>query len=410
MFQIRNTRFEHGEVLPVLCRAPQSTPVVLPLIYTVLRRRHRAVNTIRHDTLVLKWLYEWGWDTFDRDVDDLISKGHISQVIDRLEQFAFWLRTGRITNKIAGRIGRSSKADDWLHPKTFNGYLHSIQLFLTWAAERYFNTSSVKELSQNISELKARIKANFDALYLGGATATDAKGLETNEVHIVLLMLHPSSHGNPFRQNAQIRNWIIFRLFWEAGPRRGELLKVKTTDIYEEGDKYYVAFRRLPDDPSEIRAIPPAQKTLPRIVSISRDLFLDMEKYIQTDRRPTRNGKRCAVGHQYLFTSERGAPLSLSALNYAFGVMQKVAFKNTTISLHPHLLRNTFCNNYLNWRIDQSQVELERALDELRHLCGWKLGSSMPQRYASKWMSAQANEHNQKRVTDAWNYIRKKVD
>ncbi len=388
--------------MPVLCRMPQLTPVVLPLTYIVLRRRHRAVNTLKHDVLVFKWLYTWAWAAFGKDLDELLTTEQFSEVIDRLEQLAFWLRTGRVTEKVIARIGRAEGIRDWLHPKTFNGYLQTIELFLIWAAERYSKNAVPKEFRQSILEIKTRIKSNFEALYLGGASVSDPKGLEPDEINTVVLMLHPSSNDNPFRKNARVRNWLIFRLFWESGPRRGELLKLKTTDLYEDGDKHYVVFRRLPDDPSESRANPPAQKTLPRTVSISKALFLDLEKYIQGDRRPIRNGKRSVLGHQYLFTSERGLPLSISALNYGFAVMRKVAFKNKDTRFHPHLLRNTFCNNYLDWRVERTQVELERALDELRQLCGWRLGSDMPLRYGSKWISFQANEQNQKRVAEVW--------
>jgi hypothetical protein len=48
MFEVHNCRFGHGEVLPLLCRIPHQTPATLPLIYTVLRRRHRAVCLINN--------------------------------------------------------------------------------------------------------------------------------------------------------------------------------------------------------------------------------------------------------------------------------------------------------------------------------------------------------------------------
>lgn len=404
MFEVRNCRFGHGEVLPLLCRLPHHTPAALPLIYTVLRRRHRAVSTLRRDAQIFRWFYEWGHSQFGRDLEDLIVEGGIQLVIDKLEQFAFWLRTGRVSAKVVGRIGHSkgNGSVDWLHPTSFNGYLQSVQLFLTWAADRYPSASTKKPLEQRILALKDRIRSNFDALYLGGTSVAEVKGLDEQDLHKVLLMLHPNAKQNPFRRNSRIRNWLIFRLFSEAGPRRGELLKLKTTDICERNDKFYITLRRVPDDPSETRAIPPAQKTLPRTIGISEGLFLDIEQYIQGERRPVRSGKRSRLAHQFLFTSERGSPLSLSALNNMFSVMRAAAFEHTGTSLHPHLLRNTFCNNYLDWRVDRTNVELERAIEELRHLCGWQPNSKMPQRYAAKWIASQANVQNQARVQAAW--------
>lgn len=404
MFEVRNCRFSHGEVLPLLCRNPHHTPVTLPLIFTVLRRRHRAVSTLRRDAQIFRWLYEWGHFELGRDLDELIVAGDMPLVIDKLEQFAYWLRTKRISAKIAGRIGnyKVHESADWLHPTSFNGYLQTVQLFLTWTADRYSSATAMEPLDQRILVLKDRIRSSFDALYLGGTSVVKVKGLDEHDLHKLLLLLHPSAAANPFRKNSRFRNWLIFRLFAEAGPRRGELLKLKTTDICERDEKFYITLRRVPDDPSETRAIPPAQKTLPRTIAISKGLFLDIEQYIQAERRPVRSGKRVRLTHQFLFTSERGYPLSLSALNNLFSVMRSAAFEQSGTALHPHLLRNTFCNNYLDWRVERTNVELERALEELRHLCGWQPNSEMPQRYAAKWIASQANEQNQARVQAAW--------
>lgn len=405
MFEVHNCRLGHGEILPLLCRTPHQTPVMLPLIYTVLRRRHRAVSTLRRDAQIFKWLYQWAFCELGRDFDELALAGQVHLVIDRIEHFGFWLRTGRVTTKIIGRIGKaqSNDCDDWLHPTSFNGYLHTVRMFLTWAAERYLTNVTATPIGERILALQDRIRSNFEALYLGGASVAKMKGLDNQDLHIVLLMLHPSATNNPFRRNAQVRNWLIFRLFVETGSRRGELLKLKTTDVVEKDEKFYVILRRMPDDPSETRAIPPAQKTLPRTIGISEALFLDIERYIQLERRPIREGKRSRLKHQFLFTSERGSPLSISALNSIFSVMRKAVFKCTKIALHPHLLRNTFCNSYLDWRVEKTKVELERATDELRYLCGWQPNSKMPQRYAAKWIASQANQENQARVKAAWN-------
>jgi len=404
MFEVHNYRFGRGEILPLLCRTPHQTPTTLPLIYTVLRRRHRAVSTLRRDAQIFKWLYQWTYHELGRDFDELVLDGQLNVVINHLENFAFWLRTGRVTTKVAGRIGsaQSDQEVDWLHPTSFNGYLQTVQLFLIWTAERYLPDATTVALDDRILKLKDRIRSNFEALYIGGTSVAEERGLNEQDLHALLLMLHPSSSDNPFRKNARVRNWLIVRLFSEAGPRRGELLKLKTTDLVEEAEKFYITLRRTPDDPTESRAIPPAQKTLPRTIGISEALFLDIEKYIQTGRRPIRNGKSMQLGHQFLFTSERGSALSLSALNSIFSVVRAAAFKQTGTALHPHLLRNTFCNRYLDWRVERTNGELERATDELCYLCGWQSNSKMPQRYAAKWIAGQANQQNQERVRNAW--------
>jgi hypothetical protein len=178
MFEVRNCRFSHGEVLPLLCRSPHHTPVAMPLIFTVLRRRHRAVSTLRRDAQIFRWLYEWGHFQFGRDLDELIVAGDMSIVIDKLEQFAYWLRTGRTSANVVGRIGRceGDGSVDWLRPTSFNGYLHTVQLFLTWAVAhswskrrriqiRYaVSAANFERQAERILDLESRISSLQAAL------------------------------------------------------------------------------------------------------------------------------------------------------------------------------------------------------------------------------------------------------
>jgi hypothetical protein len=134
MFEVHNCRFDHGEVLPLLVECPSKLQLHCLLIYTVLRRRHRAVSTLRRDAQILKWFYQWSYYELGWDFDELAISGQLHLAINKLEHFGFWLRTGRVTTKIAGRIGNAqlNNGADWLHPTSFNGYLQTVHLFLTW--------------------------------------------------------------------------------------------------------------------------------------------------------------------------------------------------------------------------------------------------------------------------------------
>lgn len=81
MFEVHNCRFSHGEVLPLLCRTPHQTPAALPLTYTVLRRRHRAVSTLRRDAQILKWFYQWAYHELGCDFDELAISGQLHLVL-----------------------------------------------------------------------------------------------------------------------------------------------------------------------------------------------------------------------------------------------------------------------------------------------------------------------------------------
>ena len=61
------------------------------------------------------------------------------------------------------------------------------------------------------------------------------------------------------------------------------------------------------------------------------------------------------------------------------------AFPDFDIELHPHILRNTFCNEYLEEAIDIRGEDVALAIDNLRRICGWSSKSEMPTLYAAKW-------------------------
>lgn len=401
MFIVRTIRFESGEQMPLLCRTQHNEPVLLPLIYVVLRRRHKSVSTIRGDAMVLKWLYEWFWMSQATDLDQILETGRFDEIFENLEQFAFWLRTARTAHNIVGRIGNTT-GKDWLHPQTYNGYLTIIQAFMLWAIERYsIEPTTSSTLRSQIIEIKDKIRYRFESLKLGGKTEVEVKGLELEQIDFLLKSICVGSKSNPFKKKFQLRNWIIVKIFLETGMRRGELLKLKTTDLHEISGKCYLVIKRRPDDPTDARAIQPAQKTLSRTISISEQLYTEIEDYITSERRPIINGKRSSLKHQFLITSERGTPLSQSVVNSMFDLIHTNFFERAGVNFHPHLLRNTFCNNYLEWCVEKMGMELDRSLDELRLICGWGVASKMPLRYAAKWVAQQANEHNQIRIQAA---------
>ena len=49
--------------------------------------------------------------------------------------------------------------------------------------------------------------------------------------------------------------------------------------------------------------------------------------------------------------------------------------------------------------------DLERATDELRRVCGCSDTSTMPRRYASRYLAESANLHNAQRASAAWSRL-----
>nr|WP_264080280.1 site-specific integrase [Pseudomonas chlororaphis] len=125
----------------------------------------------------------------------------------------------------------------------------------------------------------------------------------------------------------------MIELLLETGIRRGELLKLYTTDINQGSQHAYVSINDREHDVGDPRAEEPALKTHGRTVGISAQLYEVYERYIQGERRPLRNGKPMKLPYRYLFISDRGRPLSIRALS---NVLDRLFL---TIELaHPGLL------------------------------------------------------------------------
>jgi integrase len=111
--------------------------------------------------------------------------------------------------------------------------------------------------------------------------------------------------------------------------------------------------------------------------------------------------------HGFLFTSELGKPLSKTAISDIFGKINSALLaqnKRIFINLSPHVLRHTFADSFLQYLIEVRKMDMERAKDELRIVCGWSVSSVMPLHYASRYISKSANQHNLDRIATTFNF------
>jgi integrase len=216
-----------------------------------------------------------------------------------------------------------------------------------------------------------------------------------------LEIAQPSHRDNPFRDRLRQRNALIVEIFYQTGIRRGELLKLKIEDLMadEEGN-CFVRVHRRPDDPTDSRATEPGQKTDNRILAIHPSLYDALVRYVREERRPKRQGRPMKLTHTFLFVSERGAPLAESQVNYVLERLARQCFKER-VKVHPHLLRNTFCNEFIDYCTEVEKLDEEGAKDRLRVLCGWTAASAMPERYTRKRIQREANAFNIRRQKQA---------
>lgn len=91
-------------------------------------------------------------------------------------------------------------------------------------------------------------------------------------------------------------------------------------------------------------------------------------------------------------------PMSVSRLFLTI----ELAHPGLLPTLSAHDFRHTFADHFLAYLVETRGYDLERATDELRRVCGWSDTSTMPRRYASRYLAESANLHNAQRASAAW--------
>lgn len=208
------------------------------------------------------------------------------------------LRCGRQANNLVARIGTAATAPfPQIDPRTRDQYLRLLKLYLSWCVTRYIprarlTSSSRANIEVVFSDVADVVERRFESHILNvRPDRTHYRSLTDTQLEIIRTLIRPGTAENPIPERLQLRNWLMIELLLETGIRRGELLKLYTTDVNEGSQHAYVSINDREHDPSDPRAEEPALKAHGRTVGISAQLYEVYELYIQSERRPLRNGK-----------------------------------------------------------------------------------------------------------------------
>jgi integrase len=381
-------------------------------LYVLLKRQRKAFNTIRNDLVAIKAFYEFH-ELHHRNLDEMLIHSQFEPILGSVDQFLAWLASPARTRQVVGRIGCTSDASDTICGETRDLYLRSLKLFLRWCSQRYWDLANAQASPfQVFASRTDSVTARFDS-YLIGPTARVpiSRGLSDVEISALHSVCDPNSPTNPFREQNRVRNFLMLEVLIETGIRLGELMILTTIDVVRGSDRAYLTITRPKNAGDDPRAKQPSIKTAQseRTVAISDALYLSLQRYIRNHRKPTRSAKPMKLSHRYLWVSERGRPL---AINSAADIVNRLS--NTARSINPllamqvtpHSFRYTFTERFLAYLIEVKHLDMERAKDELRTICGWSESSDMPQYYARRYIHNEANRHNAARVEAAWNRSR----
>lgn len=406
-------RLSSGQRVPLLVQdgVAAPLPVLVPFLYVQLQLKHRAYNTAAAHLRAIQAFYAYA-ECRGLDVDEEILQCRFESLLTLLDGYSVWLMSGRRVDNVVGRIGA---ADPSLFPRvdlrTRDQYLGLLKRYLAWSATRYLsriphNAVTHQELNTAFVAVAEAIERRFES-HITRVRPQQVRYRSLTDAQLVIIraVIRPGAQQNPFPQRVQLRNWLMIELLLETGMRRGELLKLYTTDINQGSQRAYVSINDREHDPDDPRAEEPALKTHSRTVGISAQLYEVYENYIQRERRPIRNGKRIKLPFRYLFISDRGRPLSLRALANVLDrlfLTIELAHPKLLPTLSAHDFRHTFADRFLAYLVETRNYELERAMDELRRVCGWSDTSAMPRRYASRYLANSASLHNAQRTSAAW--------
>jgi len=399
--------------MPVLVQdgAAAPLPVLVPFLYVQLKLKYRAYNTAAAHLRAIQAFYTYA-ESRNLNVDEAILACRFESILALLDGYVVWLLSGRRADNISAQLGA---ADSSLFPKidlqTRDQYLRLLKRYLSWASTRYLprtaaSTEALHLINASFVDVSEAIERRFES-HIVQVCPQQARyrSLTDAQLEIIHVLIRPGGAENPFPERVQLRNWLMIELLLETGMRRGELLKLYTTDLNHGAQHAYVSINDREHDPKDPRAEEPALKTQCRTVGISSQLYEVYERYIQRGRRPIRNGKPMKLTSRYLFISDRGRPLSIRALASVLDrlfLTIELASPGLLPTLSAHDFRHTFADRFLAYLIEARGYDLERAMDELRRVCGWSEASVMPRRYASRYLAESASLHNAQRTSAAW--------
>ncbi|MEN5028956.1 site-specific integrase [Pseudomonas sp. Ps21-P2] len=410
------SRFSSGQRVPVLVQDGQAAPLpkLVPFIYVQLKLRHRAYNTASAHLRAIQAFYTYA-KSRELDIDEAILACHFEAILALLDGYAIWLQSGRQADNLIARIGIAKTASfPQIDPRIRDQYLRLLKHYLSWCVTRYIprarqSSTILANIEVIFADVADVIERRFESHIINvRPDHARYRSLTDMQLQIIRTLIRPGAAENPFPERLQLRNWLIIELLLETGIRRGELLKLYTTDINQGSQHAYVSINDREHDPGDPRAEEPALKTHGRTVGISTQLYEVYEHYIQGERRPLRDGKPMKLLYRYLFISDRGRPLSIRALSDVFDrlfLTIELVHPGLLPTLSAHDFRHTFADRFLAYLVETRGHDLARAMDELRRVCGWSDISTMPRRYASRYLAESANLHNAQRASAAWSRL-----
>ncbi|ELX9823729.1 TPA: site-specific integrase [Escherichia coli] len=414
-------------------------PALYPLRYVVDHLEYRSPSTQSASLQAIKFFYDF-WFIKHRTTFcySFYFSGHDPAIaIHEMTDFFQYLENGRLVS-FAPQALPFKHSSCMTNASRVRAVIRFIGYLIATYVSPYYRNETPKELSRYASRLNTRLlicKDEFKTLersnqrYYSRVTQ-GFQSMTGDMVENVYRIVVPSSKHknnflNPFPSGfIQFRNYLIMRLMLNYGLRVGELLLLECVSVKAsiKGDKFSLIIS-MPRNMTAPRIHAPSLKNeySHRVLELDKVDYEFLMIYMQKIRKKS-------TTHNFIFASSQNpeSPLSYNAVHLIFSEVDKVFSLNypecksaerfdALMKFTPHITRHTWA--YLtikklyhlkNKRFNGSGNNLaknslsmgwmDEAKEALRLLGGWSIKSQMPDLYAKRFLSEQANAANIQRL------------
>jgi len=283
--------------------------------------------------------------------------------------------------RIRDAIYATSQSQPEVSAHTFNQRLNRLKSYIEflYVYHHFDKAETEKQISidNRFNKFKLHLSAAISGSRKDNTITRDAfeSAIPSNKFFDLLGVIQESSHQNPFK-SSKLRNQIIAQLLIDTGVRVGAILKLKVSDLVDDWDNPRFLLTRTPNDPTDTRRLPAANKTKALSVPISRELMKLIKLYIETVRKNIPNTHE----HDFVFISEKGKKIGNPMSYNSIYKVIKIFGDFVGIALHPHLLRHKW-NEIFEDKAREKGFSADKIEDLRKYAMGWVEDSKMASVY-----------------------------
>ncbi len=371
LYKVRRLVMSSGERVALVVDAQSGLPIARPNQYLLVVRRDRCqASTLTKEGAILCLVHAWA-RVHNVNLLDLLDGGKgLGQ-----NELAGLIETLRSDFSALSGDGVARLQTRLVSPSTWAHRISVARNYFAWNLECVLRMIEPGTLRyQHVHGAMQTLKRRMTESLPRAREESNRTGLSPELRERLLNVVSPESLENPFHPALRPRNALIVDILIGLGLRRGELLKLRTSDVHAGVSPILIVERR-PDDPLDPRTNEPQVKTRSRRLPMEASLARQLTTYILEDRRRISGAARSP----FLFLARSGKPLSLRGLDNVFAQIS-LTFPELR-ELSPHVLRHT-ANDLFSEIAERAECGREEATSARNYIMGWEPDSEQGLRYS----------------------------